>query len=200
MSISNLLTSGAQAGADLSITCHNVICDAESVFEAGLKTNAIAEYGAGAGVSIDGVLLKDGQVEGSLPYFEALKATGSIATTTNALISAYDSVSGSLAGQFSLATGFTPTVSGIYLITGIFTCNAGATSAGAIMEVSIYQNSLTNIQIQDNGYVGGPISPTVSGLIKLTAGTLVNMEIYQTLASPLAITNLRLRAVLLARV
>ncbi len=62
MSISNLLTSGAQAGADLSITCHNVICDAESVFEAGLRVDNIAEYTADNGVSIDGVLLKDGNV------------------------------------------------------------------------------------------------------------------------------------------
>ena len=60
MSISNLLTSGAQAGADLSITCHNVICDAESVFEAGLRVDNIAEYTADNGVSIDGVLLKNG--------------------------------------------------------------------------------------------------------------------------------------------
>lgn len=141
----------------------------------------------------------EGGVNLTLPFLEALKATDSITASSNAVISTYDSVSGSLAGQFSLDTGFTPAVSGLYLITGIFTCNAGATSAGAIMEVSIYQNSLTNIQIQDNGYVGGVISPTVSGLIKLTAGTLVKMEILQTLASPLAITNLRFRVVFLGQ-
>jgi hypothetical protein len=200
MSISNLLTTGAQAGADLSITCHNVICDAESVFEAGLKTNTIAEYGAGAGVSIDGVLLKDGQVEGSFPYLRAIQASGSITGSSNGAL-AFDSASGGLAGQFVPASGlFTPLVSGMYAVSGSFDMNLGGASAGSLRfrfakagGENIFANSTVN-------YVSGGNSAALSGLGFLDNTTFYYLTVFQTVGAPLAITNLKMNIVLLARV
>jgi hypothetical protein len=202
MSISNLLTSGAQAGADLSITCHNVICDAESVFEAGLQTDTIAEYTAGAGVSIDGVLLKDGQVAGSLPYWRALKTSDTVANASNVSFINYTSASSTGGGSFDLAAGtFTPTITGLYSVSVVYSFNGGAPMAGGAVVLSATHNSPAGARVQytGDGYIGGQLFPTASGLMWLVAGFPVFAGTYQTIGSPLTISNLEFSGVLVAR-
>jgi hypothetical protein len=137
----------------------------------------------------------EGGVNLALPYLRAVKASGSLVSGNNPNFGTFDSVSGSMAGQFSLAGGFTPVVSGIYYITGTFECNAGAPSAGSLI-LEIAQGS-NIIEIQESGYVGGHITATVSGLIQLTAGVATILSVYQTLGSPLAVANITFTAVLI---
>jgi hypothetical protein len=202
MSISNLLTGGAQVGADLSINCHNVICDAESVFEAGLKTDTISEQTAGAGVNVDGVLLKDGQVAGSFPYFRAVKASGNILNASSGALNGWDSASGGMAGDFNLVDGFFyPPITGIYQFTGQFTFGSGGGSATDMRFRLSPAGGGIAIGTYTSGFgAGSSVHMSLSGGVLLTAGTYYYLTVYQTIATPLAATNFECSAVLLARV
>lgn len=198
MSISNLLTSGAQAGADLSITCHNVICDAESVFESGLQTDTIAEYTAGAGVNVDGVLLKDGIVGGKFPSLRASKTLSSLGVNSGIQITTYTAVAGDMAAQFDLSAGtFTPTATGLYSLTATFSFNAGAPSAN-ILIWGVYAGGDYVIQQVMSGYTGGGLIATASGSVYLTAGVPAHVRIFQSLQNPLAVNNLKFTVCALA--
>jgi hypothetical protein len=143
----------------------------------------------------------EGGVNLTLPCLRALMASASLVSGGGgyATFGTYDSVSGSMAGQFSLSGGFTPLVSGLYHITGNFTFNAGAPSAGNML-FSAGQVGLNKIEMFMPGYIGGVSTPTVSGLIHLTAGVVVYMGGFQTIASPLSASAIAFTAVLVSPV
>jgi len=141
----------------------------------------------------------EGGVNLGLPYVRALKASGSLVSGGGGFTSfgTYDSVSGSMAGQFSLSGGFTPLVSGLYHITVKYTFNAGAPSAGGNL-INVFQNGAYLLESVVPSYIGGVQSPTVSGITRLTAGITVVAGGFQTVASPLTVSAISFTAVLIA--
>lgn len=140
-----------------------------------------------------------GGVNLALPYLRASKASASLVSGGGGYTSfgTFDSVVGSMAGQFSLAGGFTPLVSGIYHITAQYTFNNGAPSAG-ISLINVAQSGAIICETTIPSYIGGLQSPTTAGLVRLTAGVAVGVGGYQTVASPLNVSNITFTAVLVA--
>jgi hypothetical protein len=142
----------------------------------------------------------DGGVNLSLPHFQALKASQSLALNANYL-TAYDSKSGPLADQFDLAAGtFTPKKNGIYLITGRGTCNAGVPSANNFIFSIRGPAGETLSSLPMQGYTGGEIGPVVSSLILLSTTQNYRLSFFQTLLNPLPLTNIIYSCILLAEV
>jgi hypothetical protein len=133
-----------------------------------------------------------GGVQLDLPYLRAYKASASLAGSSNGAL-AFDSVSGGLAGEFVIGTGyFTPLVSGIYQISGRYDFNAGGGSAGFCFVrfaraggTSVIADNAVNFSAGNNGVM-------TSGLGYLVAGTYYYLTSYQTVGAPLAITDLEL--------
>jgi len=142
----------------------------------------------------------DGGTNLSLPYFQALKATQSLALNANYLTT-YDSKSGPLADQFDLAAGtFTPAKNGIYLVTGRALCNAGAPSANNFLFSIRDPVGATIASLPMQGYVGGEIGPVVSSLVLLSTTQNYRLSFFQTLLNPLPLTSIIYTAVLIAEI
>jgi hypothetical protein len=140
-----------------------------------------------------------GGVINSLPYFRATKASGSV-IYGNDSFSNYDTAIVSGCGTFNAATGvFTPSITGLYQLSAVFSFNAGGFSDNDIL-YGIYQNYPTGCRVQCiiEGYVGGPMHPTASGLGRLVAGVPVSVLIFQSMATPLPFTLLEFSGCLIA--
>jgi hypothetical protein len=80
-----------------------------------------------------------------------------------------------------------------------FSFNAGAPSTNDLL-YGIYQNFPTGCRIQCivEGYIGGPMNPTASGLGRLIAGVPVSVLTFQTMGNPLPFTLLEFSGCLIA--
>lgn len=149
--------------------------------------------------NLQGILNSTGGVGLSLPYFRAVKASDSIPTATNDVITAYDSVSGSMASAFVPASGlFTPPKDGYYQITVKYFFSAGAPSAGVNIPTIAAAGGTIVINSPESGYVGGSVLPTLSGAVWLSSSTYYYLSVYQTVANPLAISQIEFSAFLVA--
>ncbi len=142
-------------------------------------------------------IFKDGEITATLPYFHATIAGGNLASGTTATNN-YTTVVGTLADEFNAAAGvFTPSVSGLYMVSGVLSFNIGAGNTGD-MAMSVSQGS-NSVQYDADNYVGGQLHPTATGLLYLTAGGATIYNIYQTVGNPLPYTSIRFSACLVGR-
>lgn len=149
--------------------------------------------------NLQGVANVDGGLGLSLPYFRAVKASDSIPTTTNDVITAYDSVSGPMASAFATSTGlFTPPKDGFYQITAKYFFSAGAPSGGIYFLTLAQAGGTIVMSVPEVSYAGGNVLPTISGALWLSSSTYYYLSVWQNVANPLAISQIELSAFLIS--
>jgi hypothetical protein len=130
------------------------------------------------------------------PYIQAVKTLQVIPTGVTTEINNYDSVSGSLAGNFDTISGvFTPTISGYYMITATHNFNIGAGNANVVICTITCGTSIS--QESHDDYVGGALVPTVSGLMWCDANEPCYYSVLQTITANLNISFINFSIVLL---
>lgn len=151
-----------------------------------ITTNTINETTAASGVTIDGVLVKDGQVDGRDVSVDGTKLD---TVETSADVTDATNVLAALVGQEVVATGFTGTLDGVLgggtpaAITGTaLTLTTGATVTTVLDEDNMASNSATALSTQQSikAYVDSQVgtADTLSEVLALgntTGGTDIAM-------------------------
>lgn len=131
------------------------------------------------------------------PYMRATKTLQTIPSGVTTNIINYNSATGSLAVNFNTSSGiFTPSISGYYMITATAGFNNGVGNANIVVCTVTCGSSIS--QESHDDYLGGALTPTVSGLMWCEEGVPCSYSILQTITANLNFTPIYFTIMLMA--